>query len=60
MLKHTFKKYLFAFIAFLFIFSLTTTTVLASDITLNSDDANNTEDTVQGTTTLEVVENNVY
>lgn len=59
MLKHTFKKYLFAFIAFLFIFSLTTTTVLASDITLNSDDANNTEDTVQRTTTLEVVENNV-
>ena len=59
MLKHTFKKYLFAFIAFLFIFSLTTTTVLASDITLNTDDANNAENTVQGTTTLEVVENNV-
>lgn len=67
MLKTNLKKFLFAFIAFIFVFSMTTSVFATDDnIVLNTVTTENTvsnaitnDDSVYANTTLELVENNV-
>lgn len=62
MVKIGFKKFLFAFVAFIFMFSMMTSVLATNDIALNTPSNNevqNTTQTAQGTTSLEIVENTV-
>lgn len=62
MVKISFKKFLFAFVAFIFVFSMMTSVLATNDIALNTPSGNetqNTTQTAQGTTSLEIVEDTV-
>lgn len=65
MVKIGFKKFLFAFVAFIFMFSMMTSVLATNDIVLNTPTTNNNEtqdtttQTAEGTTSLEIVENTV-
>lgn len=62
MVKISFKKFLFAFVAFIFVFSIMTSVLATNDIALNTPSGNetqNTTQTAQGTTSLEIVEDTV-
>ena len=62
MVKIGFKKFLFAFVAFIFMFSMMTNVLATNDIVLNTlgnNEVSNTTQTAEGTTSLEIVENTV-
>ena len=62
MVKISFKKFLFVFVAFIFVFSMMTSVLATNDIALNTPSGNetqNTTQTAQGTTSLEIVEDTV-
>ncbi len=62
MIKIKFKKLLFSFIAFIFVFSMITSAFASNEIVINTTDTNETEDstsTISGNTSLEIVENNI-
>lgn len=63
MIKTNFKRFLFTFIAFIFVFSMVTTAFATDEITINTTDTNetvnSTDTSTTGTTSLEIVENNI-
>ena len=59
MFKTSFKKFLYAFITFIFFFSMITNVLATDDISINTENVNEVASTITGTTTLEVVENNI-
>lgn len=61
MLKTNFKKILYAFVLFIFLFSIVTSVQATNDISINviSNSVNNASNSVYANTTLELVEDNI-
>lgn len=63
MVKTNLKRFLFTFVAFIFVFSMVTTVFASNEISINTinnnDVTNSTNTSTTGNTSLEIVENNI-